>query len=381
MLLDLAHDDALARRREPAHVAGHHGTGHLLPGAGLLEAGRGEPLLLARVVGVGAGVEQGRAHPAHAGDVDGVPLSGAEQRGGEGSGIRLGQVRGDGHLDEGAAGGSVVHRQPRDQPPVGVVDERLPPGPRADAGELAEHRLGVDTGRAVGGPLVRGEQARHVGGVGGVGHPGGQAGGEPVDRHVGVGHADHSRTAPAPRLAACDRKDTDDRHRRDGRAAVAGDADPQLGRAAPGDPGHPDRRADPHRVPAHRAVLQPLLRASPRSSATSTSPCSPGRCSPPGWWSHRWRCTGCCSASVAASCSSSRATASRWPGWRCSRSPSPGVVLLVVDVVVGDRAGWIAGGAILLVLTVLWAVVPRVADRLDPSPRNPPPSADDEPDA
>ena len=57
-----------------------------------------------------------------------------------------------------------------------------------------------------------------------------------------------------------------------------------------------------------------------------------------------------------------------------------GVVLLVVDVVVGDRAGWIAGGAILLVLTVLWAVVPRVADRLDPSPRNPPPSADDEPD-
>jgi hypothetical protein len=58
-----------------------------------------------------------------------------------------------------------------------------------------------------------------------------------------------------------------------------------------------------------------------------------------------------------------------------------GVVLLVVDVVVGDRAGWIAGGAILLVLTVLWAVVPRVADRLDPSPRNPPPSAEDEPSA
>jgi hypothetical protein len=56
-------------------------------------------------------------------------------------------------------------------------------------------------------------------------------------------------------------------------------------------------------------------------------------------------------------------------------------VLLVVDVVVGDRAGWIAGGAILLVLTVLWAVVPRVADRLDPSPRNPPPSAEDEPSA
>ena len=158
VLLDLAHDDSLARRREPTRVAGHHGTGHLQPGAGLLEAGRGEPLLLARVVGVGAGVEQGRADPAHAGDVDGVPLGGAEQRGGERGGIRLRQVRRDGHLDEGAPGGAVVHRQPRDQPPVGVVDQCLPPGPRADAGELAEHRLGVDARRAVGGPLVRGEE-------------------------------------------------------------------------------------------------------------------------------------------------------------------------------------------------------------------------------
>ena len=51
-----------------------------------------------------------------------------------------------------------------------------------------------------------------------------------------------------------------------------------------------------------------------------------------------------------------------------------GVVLLVVDVVVGGTAGWVAGGAILLVLTVLWAVVPRVADRVDDTPRNPPPS-------
>ena len=51
-----------------------------------------------------------------------------------------------------------------------------------------------------------------------------------------------------------------------------------------------------------------------------------------------------------------------------------GVVLLVVDVVVGATAGWVAGGAILLVLTLLWGVFPRVADRLDHSPRNPPPS-------
>ncbi len=55
-----------------------------------------------------------------------------------------------------------------------------------------------------------------------------------------------------------------------------------------------------------------------------------------------------------------------------------GVVLLVVDVVVGGAAGWLAGGAILLVLTVLWAVVPRVADRADATPRNPPPSDDEE---
>ena len=56
-----------------------------------------------------------------------------------------------------------------------------------------------------------------------------------------------------------------------------------------------------------------------------------------------------------------------------------GVVLLVVDIVLGDTAGWVAGGAILLVLTVLWAVVPRVADRLDDSPRNAPPAEEDEP--
>jgi hypothetical protein len=54
-----------------------------------------------------------------------------------------------------------------------------------------------------------------------------------------------------------------------------------------------------------------------------------------------------------------------------------GVVLLVVDVVVGPTAGWLAGAAILLVLTLLWAVFPRVADRLDDTPRNPPPSQDD----
>ena len=54
-----------------------------------------------------------------------------------------------------------------------------------------------------------------------------------------------------------------------------------------------------------------------------------------------------------------------------------GVVLLVVDVVVGGTAGWVAGGAILLVLTLLWGVFPRVADRLDDSPHNPPPSDDE----
>jgi hypothetical protein len=58
-----------------------------------------------------------------------------------------------------------------------------------------------------------------------------------------------------------------------------------------------------------------------------------------------------------------------------------GVVLLVVDVVVGTTAGWLAGGAILLLLTVLWAVVPRVADRVADSPRNKPPEAEDEPSA
>jgi len=54
-----------------------------------------------------------------------------------------------------------------------------------------------------------------------------------------------------------------------------------------------------------------------------------------------------------------------------------GVVLLVVDVVVGATAGWVAGGAILLVLTLLWGVGPWLANRLDDSPHNPPPSDED----
>ena len=54
-----------------------------------------------------------------------------------------------------------------------------------------------------------------------------------------------------------------------------------------------------------------------------------------------------------------------------------GVVLLVVDVVVGTTAGWVASGALLLVLTSLWAVLPRVVDRVDDRPHNPPPSDDE----
>jgi hypothetical protein len=56
-----------------------------------------------------------------------------------------------------------------------------------------------------------------------------------------------------------------------------------------------------------------------------------------------------------------------------------GVVLLVVDVVIGPTQGWLAGGAVLLVLAVLWAVLPRVADRVDDSPHNRPPEDEDEP--
>lgn len=55
-----------------------------------------------------------------------------------------------------------------------------------------------------------------------------------------------------------------------------------------------------------------------------------------------------------------------------------GVVLLVVDVVVGRTQGWVAGGAILAILLFLWAVLPRIADSVDDSPRNPPPSTDDQ---
>ena len=58
-----------------------------------------------------------------------------------------------------------------------------------------------------------------------------------------------------------------------------------------------------------------------------------------------------------------------------------GVVLLVVDVVVGTHRGVGHQRPTLLVFTLLWAVLPRVADHLDITPRNAPPSAEDEPDA
>lgn len=58
-----------------------------------------------------------------------------------------------------------------------------------------------------------------------------------------------------------------------------------------------------------------------------------------------------------------------------------GVVTLVVDVVVGARESFVAGGVVLVVLAFLWAVLPRLADRVDDTPRNPPPEADQEPDA
>ena len=80
--------------------------------------------------------------------------------------------------------------------------------------QLAEHRLGVDAGRPLRGPLVRGQQGRHVGGVGRGREPGGQARREPVDRHVGVGHAAHSPTHARPRLHASAREDADGRHAR-----------------------------------------------------------------------------------------------------------------------------------------------------------------------
>lgn len=56
-----------------------------------------------------------------------------------------------------------------------------------------------------------------------------------------------------------------------------------------------------------------------------------------------------------------------------------GVVLLVVDVVIGTRAALIGGGTVLLVFVALWAVGPFVASRLADVPRNPPPSEDAEP--
>ena len=55
-----------------------------------------------------------------------------------------------------------------------------------------------------------------------------------------------------------------------------------------------------------------------------------------------------------------------------------GVVLLVVDVVVGTTAGWVASGASVRVLPALGAVRPGVVAHVHHRPHNPPPSDDDE---
>lgn len=52
-----------------------------------------------------------------------------------------------------------------------------------------------------------------------------------------------------------------------------------------------------------------------------------------------------------------------------------GVVLLVVDVVVGTQAALVAASGALVGFITLWAILPLVAKRVDDSPRNDPPTA------
>ena len=54
-----------------------------------------------------------------------------------------------------------------------------------------------------------------------------------------------------------------------------------------------------------------------------------------------------------------------------------GAVLLVVDLILGRTQGWVAGGTIFVGLMLLWAVLPRVLDSVDDTPRNPPPEDGD----
>lgn len=56
-----------------------------------------------------------------------------------------------------------------------------------------------------------------------------------------------------------------------------------------------------------------------------------------------------------------------------------GVVLLVVDIVLGTREAFVAGGLVLLALVILWGVGPFLADRFGRTPRNAPPSDEAEP--
>ena len=308
-------------------------------------------------------------HAPHPGDVDGVPLAGAEE--GErraAVAVLVGQVRGDGDLDERAAGGPVVHREPRDEATRRRratsawrrVHEPVPASWREDG-------LGVDARRALGRPLVRGEEAGDLGRVGA----------RPARRAVSpagspsiVRSASLTRTTLAPPapldLHACT---TAKRPR-----STMGDED---------DTGQPsqetltrnwDELLQEIRVTQTGVqiltgflltvpVLEPLRRAHRRSSAPSTS--RPRRVGahdrarrragrlPPG-------------ALPAAPSRAARRVGQpvrAWPGWRCSRSRSRASCCSSSTSSSARPQAWVTGGRSSLVFTLLWAVLPRVADQ------------------
>ena len=196
---------------------------------------------------------------------------------------------------------------------------------------------------------------------------------EPVDRHVGIGHADHSPTHGTPGLHACAREDGDGQERRHRRPP----SQETLTR-------NWDEPLQEIRATGSACRSSPVSfsrrRSRPASTSQTSSAACTSRCSRVGAH-HRPRGRPGRDAPGALPAAPARAARRGGQPVRDGRLALlaltiSGVVLLVVDVVVGGAAGWLAGGAILLVLTVLWARASpgRHRARRQPAHTRPPPA-------
>ena len=160
--LDEAEDDALAL---PARRVGHElglcgldRAAHLPPGAHPLEAGVGQPAVLALVVGEGAGVDLLLGQAAGRADRARLRLGPVEQHVAAAVGDPLVDLAVDDVDEEHPALGAVVDAAPGLDPAVGVAHDEVLAHGQAALGDLDQDLVLAGAGPAAAGPLVAAQQ-------------------------------------------------------------------------------------------------------------------------------------------------------------------------------------------------------------------------------